>query len=386
MAQRKLRMGMVGGGEGAFIGAVHRIAAALDGQIELVCAAPSSDPERALRSGAALHLAPSRVYRDYREMMRAERGLPADLRMDFVVIVTPNHLHLPVALAALEQGFHILSDKPATLDLEECKRLRTALQGGGVLYGLTHTYTGYPLVREARARIANGELGPIRKVIVDYSQGWLSSAEEALGNKQAQWRLDPARAGVAGCIGDIGVHAANLVEYVSGLEITELCADLTAFVPGRQLDDDGSILLRFENGARGILHASQICCGEENNLTIRVYGERGSLTWSQQEPNSLWFLQADKPQQLLRANGAQISPYARALSRTPAGHPEGYLEAFANIYTDFGAALHQVLAGTAIAAIHENIPDINAGIRGMAFIEAAVASSKERRWLSFPHV
>lgn len=384
--QRKLRMGMVGGGEGAFIGAVHRIAAALDGRIELVCAAPSSDPERALRSGAALHLAPSRVYLDYREMMRAERELPADMRMDFVVIVTPNHLHLPVALAALEHGFHILSDKPATLDLAECNQLRTALRGGSVLYGLTHTYTGYPLVREARTRIANGELGAVRKVLVDYAQGWLSDAEEASDNKQAQWRTDPARAGIAGCIGDIGVHAANLAEYVSGLEITELCADLTVFVPGRQLDDDGSILLRFENGARGILHASQICCSEENNLTLRVYGERGGLKWSQQEPNSLWFLQADKPPQLLRANGANISSDVRAMSRTPAGHPEGYLEAFANIYADFAAAVRQVLAGTSPSAIPANFPGIDAGIRGMAFIETTVASSKEQRWMSVPHV
>lgn len=379
-------MGMVGGGEGAFIGAVHRMAAALDGRIELVCAAPSSDPERARRSGAALHLPASRVYSDYREMMRAERALSADVRMDFVVIVTPNHLHLPVALAAIEQRFHVLSDKPATLNLDECLRLRAVLQDSAVLYGLTHPYTGYPLIREARTRVANGELGAIRKIIVDYAQGWLSGAEEQCGNKQAEWRLDPARAGVGGCIGDIGVHAANLAEFVSGLKIDELCADLTAMVPGRQLDDDSNVLLRFENGARGMLSASQICCGEENNLTIRVYGERGGLQWSQQEPGSLWLLHADKPKQLLRAGGAQLSANARAMSRTPAGHPEGYLEAFANIYAEFGMAVSQVSAGKSVREISNSICGIEAGVRGMAFIEAAVISSQVRRWVPFPPV
>lgn len=379
-------MGMVGGGEGAFIGAVHRMAAALDGQIELVCAAPSSDPERAQRSGAALYLPPSRVYADYREMMQAERALPVGERMDFVVIVTPNHLHLPVALAAIEQGFHVLSDKPATLNLEECLRLRAVLQDAEVLYGLTHTYTGYPLIREAQARIASGELGAIRKVIVDYAQGWLSAAEEQSGNKQAEWRFDPARAGAGGCSGDIGVHAANLAEFVTGLKITELCADLTAFVPGRQLDDDNSMLLRFDNGARGILQASQICCGEENNLTLRVYGERGGLQWSQQEPNSLWLLSADQPKQLLRANGVNISANARALSRLPAGHPEGYLEAFATIYAEFATAVRQVLAGKSTREIISAVPGIDAGVRGMAFIETAVASSNAQQWLAYPRL
>jgi predicted dehydrogenase len=378
-------MGMVGGGEGAFIGAVHRMAAALDGQIELVCAALSSEPERARRSGAALYLPAARVYTDYREMMRAERQLPADLRMDFVVIVTPNHLHLPVALAAISHDFHVLSDKPATLNLAECLELRAALQARDVLYGLTHAYVGFPLIREAQSRIAGGELGVIRKVIVDYAQGWLAAAEEHSGNKQAQWRLDPARAGAGGCIGDIGVHAAHLAEYVTGLKIVELCADLSAFVPGRQLDDDSSMLLRFDNGARGILQASQICCGEENNLTIRVYGERGGLQWSQQEPNSLWLLQADQPKQLLRANGPQISARTRDLSRTPAGHPEGYLEAFANIYRDFGAALRRKLAGAA-PELPTEFPGIEAGVRGMAFIETAVASSKAQQWVRYPDV
>jgi predicted dehydrogenase len=380
-------MGLVGGGEGAFIGAVHRMAAALDGQIELVCAALSGDAERARRSGAALYLQPQRVYTDYQTMMRAERALSADTRMDFVVIVTPNHLHLPVALAAIEQGFHVLSDKPATLDLDQCRQLRAALQTREVLYGLTYTYSGYALVREAQSRIANGELGAIRKVVVDYAQGWLSAAEEQSDNKQAQWRVDPARAGSGGCIGDIGVHAAHLAEYISGLKITELCAELTAFVPGRKLDDDNCVLLRFGNGARGILNASQICCGEENNLTIRVYGERGGLQWSQEEPNSLWLLHPDQPKQLLRSNGAQIAPENRALARIPAGHPEGYVEAFANIYGDFVAALRQVLAGVAVRDVRINFPDIHAGLRGMAFIEAALVSSNSaEKWTAYPNV
>lgn len=385
MRSRKIRMGLVGGGEGAFIGAVHRMAAAMDGQIELVCAALSSDAERATRSGAALYLAPQRIYTDYREMMRAERTLSADARMDFVAIVTPNHLHLPVALAAIEHGFHVLSDKPATLNLDECKRLQIALQTSNVLYGLTHTYCGYPLVREAQTRIANGELGTIRKVIVDYAQGWLANAEERGGNKQAQWRVDPTRAGSGGCIGDIGVHAVNLAEYVSGLKISELCAELATFVPGRSLDDDNNILLRFENGARGMLHASQVCCGEENNLSIRVYGERGGLQWSQEEPNSLWLLSADQPKQLLRANSAGLASSTRALARVPAGHPEGYLEAFANIYGDFVAALRQLLAGAPLTEVKKDFPGIEAGLRGMAFIEAALESNiSAQKWTRFP--
>jgi predicted dehydrogenase len=382
-------MGLVGGGEGAFIGAVHRMAAALDGQIELVCAALSSDGERALRSARALYLPAERSYTDYRAMMRAERALPAAQRMDFVVIATPNHLHLPVALAAIEQGFHVLSDKPATLDLEQCRLLRDALAASGVLYGLTHTYAGYPLVREARARIAAGELGAIRKVVVDYAQGWLSQAEESdadrqAPNKQAQWRVDPARAGVAGCIGDIGVHAAHLAEYVTGLDIAEVCAELTTFVPGRSLDDDSSVLLRFTGGARGLLHASQICCGEENNLTLRVYGEKGGLIWNQEEPNSLWLLQADRHRQLLRAATAQLTPAARALARTPAGHPEGYLEAFANLYGDFIAALRSVVDdGVPVRELAPQLPGIDAGLRGMAFIEAAVASNtRAQQWVA----
>lgn len=382
---RKVRMGMVGGGEGSFIGGVHRMAAALDGEIELVCAALSSDPARARRSAEVLHLAPERCYDDYRDMMAREQALPLSQRMEFVAIVTPNHLHFPVAIAAIEHGFHVLSDKPATLSLDEAHQLRTVLHNHrGVLYGLTHTYTGYPMVREARARVAAGEIGAVRKIIVDYSQGWLSRNVEAEDNKQAQWRLDPQRSGASACMGDIGVHAANLAEYVSGLAITEVCAELTTFVPQRLLDDDGSVLLRFNNGARGLLHASQICCGEENNLSLRIYGENGGLSWSQEEPNSLWLLRADQPKQLLRTASSQLSAHAAASARVPAGHPEGYIEAFANIYREFARATRLFTNGAPAAKVMQLIHDIQAGVRGMAFIEAVVASSKSQQWLAVP--
>ena len=381
----KVRMGMVGGGEGAFIGAVHRMAAAIDGEIELVCGAFSSDPERAARSGAALHLPADRVYSDYQAMMQAEAALPEHERMQFVSIVTPNHLHFPVAMAALDAGFHVMSDKPATFNLEEALRLRERVSETGLLYGLTHTYTGYPLVKEARERIAAGELGEVRRVVVEYPQGWLADKQEEADNKQAAWRLDPSKAGISSCMGDIGVHAANLAEYVSGESISELCADLHAFVDGRTLDDDGSILLRFGNGARGLLFASQVCVGEENGLRIRVYGERGGLEWSQQEPNTLWLKWADRPTEMLRAGGAYLGALATENSRTPMGHPEGYLEAFANLYMAFAGQIRAREAGETPAARAQDCPGINEAIRGMAFIELAVAASaSEQKWHAFP--
>lgn len=380
----KVRMGMVGGGEGAFIGAVHRLAAALDGDIELVCGAFSSDPDRSRRSGAALHLTPDRVYSDYASMMAAEASLPVDVRMQFVAIVTPNHLHYPVAIAALRSGFHVLSDKPATRDLAEALQLRDVVAQTGLLYGLTHTYTGYPLVKEARTRVAAGELGTVRKIVVEYPQGWLAApADQA--NKQAQWRLDPARAGVSSCMGDIGVHAANLAEYVSGLEITEVCAELTAFVEGRQLDDDGSVLMRFAGGARGVLMASQISIGEENGLRIRVYGDSGSLEWSQCEPNSLWLKWPDRPAQLLRSGSDYLGELASLNSRTPPGHPEGYIEAFANIYMAFIGQIRAAQAGKAPDARAADCPGIAAAVRGMTFIELVVAASdSDQKWHAFP--
>jgi predicted dehydrogenase len=380
----KVRMGMVGGGEGAFIGAVHRMAAALDGEIELVCGAFSSDPARAQRSGAALHLPPDRVYSDYPSMLAAEAALPASQRMQFVAIITPNRLHFPIAEAALHHGFHVLSDKPASLNLPEALRLREIVQQSGLLYGLTHTYTGYPLVKEARERIAAGELGAIRKVVVEYSQGWLAGPEEGADNKQAAWRLDPAQAGASCCMGDIGVHAANLAEYVSGLRITAICSDLNSFVPGRTLDDDGAILLRFDNGARGVLQASQVSVGEENALRICVYGEHGGLEWQQQQPNTLWLKWPDRPTQMLRTGGSYLGALSKANTRTPMGHPEGYLEAFANIYRAFAGKVRAREAQRPLAARDADCPGIEDAVRGMAFIELAVAASaSDIKWHRF---
>jgi len=380
----KIRMGMVGGGEGAFIGAVHRMAAALDGEIELVCGAFSSQPERSRASGAALDLPDSRVYDDYETMMKAEAALPEDVRMQFVAIVTPNNVHFPVAEAALQAGFHVLSDKPATLNLAEALALRDLLNETGLLYGLTHTYTGYPLVKEARARIARGELGEIRKVVVEYPQGWLADRQEDTDNKQAAWRQDPKQAGVSSCMGDIGVHAANLAEYVSGQRISEICADLTSFVPGRELDDDGAVLLRFANGAKGVLHASQISVGEENAIKIYVYGENGGLSWEQQEPNTLWLKWADRPTQMLRTGGGYLGEEATANTRTPMGHPEGYLEAFANLYVAFAGQIRARNSGEKPNAKAEDCPGIDAAIRGMTFIELAVAASaSDVKWHPF---
>lgn len=381
----KIRMGMVGGGEGAFIGAVHRWAAFMDGDIELACGAFSGDAERARRSGAALHLAPERVYTSYQQMMAAEAALPPDQRMQFVAIVTPNHLHFPVAEAALQAGFHVLSDKPATFNLEEALQLRDIVRDTGLLYGLTHTYTGYPLVKEARKRVAAGALGKIRKVVVEYPQGWLADPQNEADNKQAGWRLDPARAGISSCMGDIGVHAANLAEYVTGQEISELCADLTVFVDGRTLDDDGAMLLRFNGGARGVLMASQISVGEENALRIRVYGDKGGLEWSQQEPNTLLLKWNDRPTEMLRTGSGYLGALAQANTRTPGGHPEGYLEAFANLYMAFAGQIRAHEAGRTPDERVSDLPGIEDAVRGMAFIELVVAASaSDVKWHPFP--
>ena len=375
---RKIRYGMVGGGRGAFIGAVHRIAANIDGQIELVCGAFSSDPERSKASGADLFLPSNRCYGTFEEMIKAEAKLPEGERMDFVSIVTPNHMHFPPAKMALEYGFHVLSDKPATLNLAEAKKLGDIVKKTGQLYGLTHNYTGYPLVKEAKAMIAAGKLGKIRKVVVEYPQGWLATRIEASGQKQAAWRTDPKRSGAAGCIGDIGTHAENLAEYITGLEIEELAADLSTFVKGRALDDDGNVLLRFKGGAKGVLHSSQISVGEENNLNIRVYGELGGLEWHQKEPNTMLVKWLDQPMQVYRTSMGYLSDSAKAAGRTPPAHPEGYLEAFANIYKNFANHIRAVQAGTKLAkdAVALDYPKIHDGIRGMAFIEAVVKSSK----------
>ncbi len=375
---RKIRYGMVGGGRGAFIGAVHRIAANIDGQIELVAGAFSSDPEKSKDSGADFFLSPDRVYGSYQELVTQEAALPADQRIDFVSIVTPNHVHFPAAKAALEAGFHVLSDKPATFNLAEAKELAAIVKKTGRLYGLTHNYTGYPLVKEARHLVHSGKLGKIRKVVVEYPQGWLATRIEASGQKQAAWRTDPKRSGAAGCIGDIGTHAENLAEYITGLQISELAADLTAFVKGRKLDDDGNVLLRFKGGAKGVLHSSQISVGEENNLNIRVYGELGGLEWHQNEPNTLLVKWMDQPMQVYRTANGYLSDAAKAAGRTPPSHPEGYLEAFANIYKNFANAIRARQAGKKLAKddVANDYPKIEDGVRGMAFIEAVVASSK----------
>ena len=380
---RKLRYGMVGGGRGAFIGAVHRIAAAMDQQIELVCGAFSSDPERSKASGADLFLPANRCYGTFAEMILAEKALPADQRMDFIAIVTPNHMHFPPAKMALENGFHVLSDKPATFDLAEAKELAKLVKKTGLLYGLTHNYTGYPLVKQARDMIATGKLGKIRKVVVEYPQGWLATRLEASGQKQAGWRTDPKRSGAGGCVGDIGTHAENLAEYMTGLQISELAADTTSFVKGRKLDDDVNVLLRFKGGAKGVLHSSQISVGEENNLNIRVYGELGGLEWHQNEPNTMLVKWLDQPMQVYRTANGYLCDAAKAAGRTPPAHPEGYLEAFANIYKNFANAIRAREAGQKLAKtdLANDFPKIEDGVRGMAFIKAVVESSaKNAAW------
>ncbi|MEW6305904.1 MAG: Gfo/Idh/MocA family oxidoreductase [Verrucomicrobiota bacterium] len=376
---RKIRYGMVGGGRGAFIGAVHRIAAAMDQQIELVCGAFSSDPERSKASGADLFLPPGRCYGTFEEMIKGEAKLPEGERMDFVAIVTPNHMHFPPAKMALENGFHVLSDKPATFNLAQAKRLAELVKKSGLLYGLTHNYTGYPLVKEAREMIRAGKLGKIRKVVVEYPQGWLATRLEASGQKQAGWRTDPKRSGAGGCVGDIGTHAENLAEYISGLQIKELAADITSFVKGRKLDDDVNVLLRFNNGAKGVLHSSQISVGEENNLNIRVYGENGGIEWHQKEPNTMLVKWLDQPMQVYRTANGYLGNAAKSATRTPPAHPEGYLEAFANIYKNFANHIRAVQSGAKLTKDDPALdyPKIQDGVRGMAFIEAVVKSSKK---------
>jgi predicted dehydrogenase len=377
-------MGMVGGGRGAFIGAVHRMAAALDGQIEFVCGAFSSDPEKSKASGEDFYLPSDRVYGSYAEMIEKEKQLPEGERMDFISIVTPNHVHFGPAKMALENGFHVVCDKPLSFNMEEALELEKLVKDTGLIFALTHNYTGYPMVKHARAMIRRGDLGKIRKVVVEYPQGWLATKVEDTGSKQAGWRTDPSRSGIAGAMGDIGTHAENLAEYITGLRIKEICADLTAFVEGRALDDDGNVLLRFDNGAKGVLHASQISVGEENNLNIRVYGEKGGLEWHQMEPNTLVAKWLDQPVQLLRTGVGELSPESAAHTRIPAGHPEGYLEAFASIYRNFAYCVQARLAGKKPDPLYEDFPTVSDGVRGMRFIERVVASSNsDEKWLSF---
>ncbi len=384
---RKLRMGMVGGGKDAFIGAIHRLAANMDGLIEIACGALSINPEIARASGEMLFLPAERTYTTYDEMITSESKLPADKRMDFVTIVTPNFAHFAPAMMALEHGFHVVIEKPMTFTLEEAKQLKKKVEETGLLLCLTHTYSGYPMVKQAKAMVAEGVLGKVRKVWVEYPQGWLSKLSEREGNAQAAWRTDPKKSGKSGCMGDIGTHAAHLAEYITGAKISHLCADLNIMVDGRALDDDGNVLLKFDNGAAGVLMASQVAAGEENALKIRVYGEKGGIEWAQQEPNTLLVKWLDQPTQILRAGGNygdRLSRFATHNCRTPGGHPEGYLEAFGNIYRNFALTLSARIDGTQPTPEMLDFPSFEDGIRGMAFIDNVVTSAaSDKKWTKY---
>lgn len=377
---------MVGGGTDAFIGAIHRLAALMDGQIELVCGCFSVNPEISLSSGKSYYLPENRVYKTYKEMFENEAKLPVGERMDFVTIVTPNFAHFDPAMMALENGFHVVIDKPITFTLDEAIKLKAKIQETGLLLALTHTYSGYPAVKEARERIRRGDLGKIRKIFVEYPQGWLSSKLEDVGNAQASWRTDPKRSGKAGCMGDIGTHAHHLAEYITGLKTKEICAELNVFVPGRLLDDDGAVLLRFDNGARGVLMATQIAAGEENAIRIRVYGDKGGIDWFQHEPNTLYVKWADKPTEIVRAGQGYMSDIAKHNTRTPGGHPEGYLEAFANIYRNFSLTLRAKMNNTQPKPEWLDFPTVEDGIRGMQFIDVVVESgyNSDKKWFKWP--
>jgi predicted dehydrogenase len=380
-------MGMIGGGKDAFIGAIHRFAANMDGLIEVTAGALSINPEIAVASGKMLFLPAERTYLNFQEMIDKEAALPADQKIDFVTIVTPNFAHFAPAMMALDNGFHVVIEKPIAFTLEEAQQLKKKVKETGLILCLTHTYSGYPMVKQARAMVADGVLGKIRKVWVEYPQGWLSKLSEREGNAQAAWRTDPKKSGKSGCMGDIGTHAAHLSEYITGAEITHLCADLNAMVPGRMLDDDGGVLLKFNNGAHGVLMASQVAAGEENALKIRVYGEKGGIEWAQHEPNTLLVKWLDAPTQILRAGGNygdRLSSYATKNCRTPGGHPEGYLEAFANIYHNFAKTVSARIDGSTPTPEELDFPSVEDGIRGMAFIDNVVASAaSDLKWTEY---
>jgi predicted dehydrogenase len=379
---RKIRMGMIGGGRGAFIGGVHRMAAALDGQIELVCGSFSSDPERSKFSGQDLYLNPDRVYGSFKEMIERESALPAEDKIDLISIVTPNHLHFEPAKMALEHGFHVICDKPLTFNLEEAYQLKKIVNNADRIFALTHNYTGYPMVKQAKHLVQNGHLGKIRKVIIEYSQGWLATLLEATEQKQASWRTDPTKSGIAGAMGDIGTHAENLAEYITGLKIKALCADINTMVEGRKLDDDGNVLLKFENGASGILVASQISNGEENSMNIRIYGEKAGLEWQQMEPNTLRIKYQDKPDEIYRTGVGALCTSAQAHTRLPGGHPEGFLEAFANIYRNVAYCIQASIENEEVDPIYQDFPTISDGVRGMEFIYKVIESGRsEMKWL-----
>ena len=382
---RKLRMGMVGGGSDAFIGAIHRLAAFMDNQIELVCGCFSVDPDISLSSGRSYFLPDNRIYKTYQEMFENETKLPEGDRMDFVTIVTPNRWHFEPAYMALERGFHVVIDKPMTFSLEEAKLLDAKVQETGLVLALTHVYSGYPAIKEAKERIARGDIGAVRRVFVEYPQGWLSERIEVLGGNNAGWRTDPKRSGKAGCIGDIGTHAWHLSEYVTGQKVVELCADLKAFVPGRPIDDDGAAFLRYDKGATGVLMASQVAAGEENALKIRVYGEKGALEWFQHEPNTLWAKWLGRPAEMVRVGNGYMGAAAKWNSRTPGGHPEGYVEAFANIYRNFSLTVRAMMNGETLSPEMLDFPTEKDGLRGMQFIETMVDAGYDdsRKWVKW---
>ena len=380
-------MGMIGGGRGAFIGAVHRMAAALDGKIELVAGCFSADPEKSKLSGADLGLNPARVYGTYQEMVKAESARPADERIDFVSIVTRNNTHVPIAKAFLQAGFHVICDKPVAFSLAEARSLRDVVKKTGKVFALTHNYTGYPMVKEARHRVQAGQLGTLLKVVVEYPQGYaITAMQNKADGKISNWRMDPNISGISNCMGDIGTHAENLVRFITGLQIDEICADLSTFIPGRKLDDDGNCLLRFKGGAKGILFASQIANGDENNLNIRVYGTKSSLEWHQEHPNELIVKEVNQPRIVLRRGNSYLSPIAQKYSRTPFGHPEAFIEAFANVYLAAAEAIADQIDGRKPKKSYD-FPTIDDGVDGMAFIETAVKSAKKgAKWVKFPSV
>jgi predicted dehydrogenase len=384
MENRKLRMAMIGGGKDAFIGAIHRFAYNMDGQVEIVAGALSIDPVIAVDSGNSLFLDKERIYTDYKVMLEKEAAMPADKRIDFVSIVTPNFVHFDPAMMALEKGFHVVIEKPITFSLEQAKRLQQKVKETGLTLLLTHTYTGYPMVKQAKQMIKSGMFGKIKKIYVEYPQGWLSTLKESEGNAQASWRTDPKRSGIAGAMGDIGTHAFNMAEYITGMKVTKLCADLNILVAGRMLDDDGAVFMKFENGASGVLMATQVAAGEENCIKIRVYGEKGGLEWKQEDANTLLIKWLDKPAEIYRAGTGYVSSFASHNSRTPAGHPEGYLEAFANLYRNFALTVRARMNGEQPKEEWLDFPGTEEGVRGMAFIENVVASGKSsEKWVDF---
>ena len=384
MENRKLRMAMIGGGRDAFIGAIHRIAINMDGQIDIVAGALSVNPEVAIASGHDLFLDEKRIYTDYKTMLEKEAAMPKGERIDFVSIVTPNFVHFDPAIMALEKGFHVAIEKPMTFTLDEAKKLKAKVDETGLTLLLTHTYTGYPIIKQAKQMVKSGMFGKIKKIYVEYPQGWLSTFLEGSNNKQAAWRTDPKRSGIAGAMGDIGTHAFNMAEYVTGLQVTHLCASLNIVVDGRMLDDDGATFMKFNNGATGVLMATQIAAGEENCIKIRVYGEKGGLEWKQEDANTLLVKWLDKPAEIYRAGTSYVSSYASHNSRTPAGHPEGYLEAFANLYRNFSLTVRAKANGEKPKDEWLDFPGVEEGIRGLAFIENVVASGKsDKKWTEF---